>query len=109
VQQIEHDQAGPAVFAAMEKTGFHRSVADLERHPDPASPATDASLPKVMRHRLQTTAGTALYKLRQNTVKPVFGIIKAVLGFRQFHLCGRAKVWMEWTPVPVLPQSGAGL
>ena len=28
-----------------------------------------------MRHRLQTTAGKTLYKLRQQTVKPGFGII----------------------------------
>src|ERR1017187_9157939 len=83
VRQIEHGQAGPTVYAAMEKTGHHRSVADLEKPPGPESPATDASLPEVMRHRLRTAAGKALYKLRQQTVEPVFGIIKAVLGFRQ--------------------------
>ena len=99
VQQIEHDEAGPTVYAAMEKTGHHRSVADLEKRSDPESPATDASLPEVMRHRLRTAAGKALYKLRQQTVEPVFGIIKAVLGFRQFRLRGRAKVSLEWTLV----------
>ena len=52
-----------------------------------------------MRHRLKTTAGKTLYKLRQQTVEPVVGIIKAVLGFRQFHLRGLAKVALEWTLV----------
>ena len=115
VQQIEHGEAGPTVYAAMEKTGHHRSVADLEKRPDPESPAADASLPEVMRHRLRTTAGKALYKLRQQTVEPVFGIIKAVLGFRQFRLRGRAKVSLEWTLVCLaynlkrLHRLGAGL
>jgi len=115
VQQIEHSKAGLTIYAAMEKTGHHRSVADLEKRPDPASPAADASLAEVMRHRLRTTAGKALYKLRQQTVEPVFGILKAVLGFRQFHLRGRAKVSLEWTLVCLaynlkrLHRLGAGL
>jgi hypothetical protein len=115
VQQVEEAEAGPTVYAAMEKTGHHRSVADLEKRPDPESPTADASIAEVMRHRLRTTAGKALYKLRQQTVEPVFGIIKAVLGFRQFRLRGRAKVSLEWTLVCLaynlkrLHRLGAGL
>jgi transposase len=115
VQQIERNEASPTVYAAMEKTGHHRSVADLEKRPDPESPAADASIAEVMRHRLRTTAGKALYKLRQQTVEPVFGIIKAVLGFRQFRLRGRAKASLEWTLVCLaynlkrLHRLGAGL
>ncbi len=37
-----------------------------------------------------------LYKKRKNTVEPVFGIIKQVLGFRQFLLRGLNKVNLEW-------------
>ncbi len=51
---------------------------------------------EVMKHRLKTAAGRAKYKLRQQTVEPVFGIIKSVLGFRQFLLRGREKVALEW-------------
>jgi hypothetical protein len=50
-----------------------------------------------MRHRLATTAGKEQYKLRQQTVEPVFGILKSVLGFRQFLLRGMEKVGLEWT------------
>jgi hypothetical protein len=32
-------------------------------------------------------------------VKPVFGIIKSVLGFRQFLTRGLDNVQCEWTPV----------
>jgi hypothetical protein len=39
-----------------------------------------------MRCRLKTTARKSLYKLRQQTVEPVFGIIKSAMGFRQFLL-----------------------
>ena len=49
-----------------------------------------------MRHRLQTAAGKKLYGLRKQTVEPVFGIIKEVMGFRRLHLRGRPKVCLEW-------------
>ncbi len=104
VQQIEQTAAGQAtgttVYAAVEKTGHHRSVSDLEVQPEPEPPPPpDASATEVMRHRLRTSAGKTLYKLRQQTVEPVFGIIKSVLGFRQFRLRGREKVSLEWTLV----------
>jgi hypothetical protein len=119
VQQIERAEqgapTGTLVYAAVEKTRHHRSVADLEAKSEPESLAADASVTEVMRHRLKTTAGKGLYKLRQQTVEPVFGIIKAVLGFRQFRLRGQAKVSLEWTLVCLaynlkrLHRLGAGL
>jgi transposase len=99
VLQLEQVEAGIVVYAAVEKTGHHRSVADLEKRPEPEPPAPEASVKERMRHRLKTSAGKTLYKLRQQTVEPVFGIIKSVLGFRQFRLRGRAKVSLEWTLV----------
>jgi len=50
-----------------------------------------------MKHRLRTREGKARYKLRQQTVEPVFGIIKSVMGFRRFLLRGLEKVSIEWT------------
>jgi hypothetical protein len=49
-----------------------------------------------MVHRLQTPQGKALYALRKHTPEPVFGIIKSVLGFRQFLLRGLEGVRGEW-------------
>ena len=106
---------GPVVYAAVEKTGPHRSVADLEQCPEPEPPAADADWMEVMRPRLKTTAGQSLYKLRQQTVEPVLGIIKSVLGFRQFRGRGREKGSLEWTRVCLaynlkrLHRLGAGL
>ncbi len=45
-----------------------------------------------MRHLLLTMAGRAHYAKRKCTVEPVFGIIKAILGFRQFSLRGLENV-----------------
>lgn len=52
-----------------------------------------------MEHRLETKAGKDLYGLRKQTVEPVFGIIKEVLGFRRFLLRGLENVNLEWTLV----------
>src|ERR1035437_5595627 len=41
----------------------------------------------------------ARYALRKQTVEPVFGIIKSVMGFRQFSLRGLQNVTGEWTLV----------
>jgi hypothetical protein len=71
----------------------------LEQKSEPALPAPGADLVARMRHRLQTRAGRALYRLRQQTVEPVFGIIKEALGFRRFSLRGMAAVELEWTLV----------
>ena len=49
-----------------------------------------------MAHRLVTPEGKKLYALRKQTPEPVFGIIKSVLGFRQFSLRGLDKVRGEW-------------
>jgi hypothetical protein len=40
--------------------------------------------------------GRVLYKMRKQTVEPVFGIIKQAMGFRRFSLRGRGKVSFEW-------------
>jgi len=62
--------------------------------PDP--PAKDASLTVKMAYKLQTEIGQAIYRLRKCTVEPVFGILKEVLGFRQFSLRGLEAAAGEW-------------
>jgi transposase len=51
---------------------------------------------RAMRAKLDTEEGRALYAKRKHTVEPVIGIIKSVLGLRQFHLRGQEKVNGEW-------------
>jgi transposase len=49
-----------------------------------------------MKHRLKTMLGKAIYAKRKSTIEPVFGIIKAVMGFRQFLLRELKHVAGEW-------------
>ena len=65
-----------------------------------APPAPENPTPvEAMAHRLKTPEGRNLYALRKQTPEPVFGIIKSVLGFRQFLLRGLDKVRGEWSLV----------
>lgn len=70
-----------------------------ERFEEPAASSEPTSPVEQMKHRLKTKAGRAAYGLRKQTVEPVFGIIKSVMGFRQFLLRGLANVQNEWTLV----------
>jgi transposase len=61
-----------------------------------ATPSADASPTVKMAYKLQTEIGRAIYRLRKCTVEPVIGIIKEVLGFRQFSLRGLQAAAGEW-------------
>jgi transposase len=71
----------------------------LARFSEPPPLAGEADALTRMQHRLATAAGKAVYAQRKSTVEPVFGIIKHVMGFRQFLLRGLEKVQGEWTLV----------
>ena len=66
--------------------------------PDQTPPDKPTPL-EAMEYRLRTQEGRTLYASRKHTPEPVFGIIKSVLGFRQFLLRGLDKVRGEWTLV----------
>ena len=70
-----------------------------ERFEEPAASSEPTSPVDKMKHRLKTKAGRAAYGQRKQTVEPVFGIIKSVMGFRQFLLRGLDNVKNEWTLV----------
>ena len=61
----------------------------------------DAEPVDKMRNKLKTVEGRKVYAQRKSTVEPVFGIIKHVLGFRQFFLRGLESVSGEWTLVSI--------
>ena len=80
----------------MKKSRQNKTVKDLETQSDPLDVAEDASITEQMIHRLKTKKGKERYKLRKQTVEPVFGTINETLGFRHFHLRGLEKVELEW-------------
>jgi transposase len=64
--------------------------------PTAAPPAAGASPRLQMAAKLQTAEGRRIYRARKRTVEPVIGIIKEVLGFRQFSLRGLEAAAGEW-------------
>ncbi|HEX5692133.1 MAG TPA: transposase [Roseiflexaceae bacterium] len=64
--------------------------------PLPTPPSEDASAKVKMAYKLKTVLGRAIYGLRKCTVEPVIGIIKEVIGFRQFSLRGEKAAAGEW-------------
>ena len=95
IVELEADN-GPTAYVPVGKQGHHKSVKDLEKQDDPQPPADHAGMKEKMAHRLKTKEGKEKYKLRKQTVEPVFGIIKEILGFKHFHLRGLQKVRLEW-------------
>jgi transposase len=63
--------------------------------PDAPKPHSDDPVIK-MAHTLKTQQGRAQYGKRKCTVEPVFGIIKQIMGFRQFSLRGLQAASGEW-------------
>lgn len=60
----------------------------------PNAPRGEAA--QKMREKLQSEEGAAVYRLRQQTIEPVFGQIKEARGFRRFLFRGLARVRAEW-------------
>ena len=52
-----------------------------------------------MNKLLESKEGKETYKKRKQTVEPVFGIIKEILGFRRFSLRGEEETNAEWSLV----------
>jgi transposase len=96
--------------AALAESGIEALVATgaegrRRRHDfRPTKAETPVKKPKAewlqdMAKKLESEEGRALYRLRRQTVEPVFGVIKAVLGFTGFSLRGLDKVAGEWNLV----------
>ena len=106
----DNGYANGAEVAALEARGIEALVATAaegrrRRHDfRPAGAGTAVKEAKAdwlreMASKLDSEEGRALYRLRRQTVEPVFGVIKAVLGFTGFSLRGLDKVAGEWTLV----------
>jgi transposase len=97
---------GPATLAACAKRGIEPYIATGRdpHHPSwqqrfaplPDPPPEEASAQVKMAYKLKTALGKAIYGARKCTVEPVIGIIKEVLGFRQFSLRGSQAATGEW-------------
>lgn len=82
---------------AVQRDAHHEPL--MERFAADGPEPQDADAVQQMVYRLGTKAGRALYSLRKQTVEPVFGIIKRVMGWRQMSMRGLDKAQGEWSLV----------
>jgi transposase len=86
-------------YIAVKREKHHPPL--MERFQEPPPLPDGANAVDTMKHRLKTQSGKAVYAKRKSTIEPVFGIIKSVMGFRQFLLRGLDAVKGEWNLVCV--------
>lgn len=84
-------EVAPLIAPGRER--HHRSW--RERFAEPPPPPDPTPL-EAMLHRLATPEGRQTYALRKQTPEPFFGIVKSVMGFRQFSVRGLEAVKGEW-------------
>lgn len=95
--EVEHlETEGVEVLVSMGAESRQRRYDFRPPRAPRASAPTRSAWAQAMKDKLESERGRALYRLRQQTVEPVFGIIKTVLGFTRFRLRGHAKVEGEW-------------
>jgi hypothetical protein len=82
-------------YIATGREAHHKDLNTLLGTTCPVLPADATPLEK-MAYKLSTEIGQAIYRLRKCTVEPVIGIIKEILGFRQFSLRGLTQATGEW-------------
>ena len=83
----------PIISTAREKHNSY--LADILTNDLP--PQTCITPVEKMNKLLKSQEGKATYKKRKQTVEPVFGIIKEILGFRRFSLRGEEQTNAEWS------------
>lgn len=92
-QLCEASSITPYISLGKEKHNQTLEERFKEDEPLPENPTAIERL----QHRLQTAEGKALYSQRKYKIEPLFGVIKQVMGFRQFMLRGFEKAQGEWT------------
>jgi len=95
-QATELETAGITPYVAVGRAD--RRLHDFRpRLAEPVGPKPEPSeWKRRMKERLESEVGRRLYRLRKQTVEPVFGVIKEAMGLRRFLLRGLTKVEGEW-------------
>lgn len=92
VQACEDEGICPYISAGREE----HNQTWKERFSEPEGPPEEENGLEAMAYRLETREGKDFYGRRKGTSEPIFGIIKEVMGIRQFLLRGLEKVKGEW-------------
>lgn len=76
--------------------GRERHAGGFERFREPVPLSENATASERLAHRLRTKRGREIYGQRKSTIEPAIGVVKSVMGFRQFSLRGYEKIRHEW-------------
>lgn len=99
VLKVQAQKIEPMIAVSREQhNSFLETFLNQREQLKPDNAAGDTVIEK-MRQRLSSKEGAGIYKKRKQTVEPVFGIIKEVLGFRRFSLRGEQETDAEWSLV----------
>ncbi len=91
------EDRGIEPLVAIRRTQPHRAY-DFRPPPEPKTPRRITEPWRLtMLAKFDTEDAKTRYARRKQTVEPVFGIIKAAMGFTRFHLRSLNKVATEWT------------
>ena len=93
INQCQERDIKPIISTAREK---HNSYLDNLLNTNIEKITGNTPVEK-MRQTLNSEEGSQIYKKRKQTVEPVFGIIKEILGFRRFFLRGEYETDCEWS------------
>lgn len=90
------DAGGITPYIAMERDAHNRRLQERFKPDAPMPEGDDVTALQLMCWCLQTKAGRAIYGRRKSTIEPTFGIVKEVMGYRQFLVRGHEAVSAEW-------------
>ncbi|MBK5263533.1 MAG: transposase, partial [Peptostreptococcaceae bacterium] len=96
IADCEQKNISPIISTSREN---HNSFLSNILNPDPTEDAQCVTPVEKMTQKLKSEEGKEIYKKRKQTVEPVFGVIKEILGFRRFSLRGEAETDAEWSLV----------
>ena len=95
IEQCENNEIVPYISFGKEQ---HNQPLE-ERFKAEEKPPKNPTAVQLMKHRLETKEGKEVYAQRKSTIEPLFGVVKHIMGFRQFMLRGFEKVKGEWNLV----------
>lgn len=91
IEACEDAEATP--FIASGRISHHQGV--LERFSEPEAQKAETAVER-LKNRMRSLDGREIFARRKCTIEPVFGVIKHVMGFRQFLFRGLEAVRSEW-------------
>jgi len=96
IAECEQKNISPIISTSREN---HNSFLSNILNPDPTENAPCVTPVEKMTQKLKSEEGKEIYKKRKQTVEPIFGVIKEIIGFRRFSLRGEAETDAEWSLV----------